>query len=107
MTTIPDTVNVTGTGPADRAGRPADPAAPAAPAARRAPRPDVADEPNSAFQRFLVGLFVGVPLAALIAAIPLLRRWGFLGWHDVVIALVFYWVSGLGITVGFHRYFTH
>ena len=43
---------------------------------------------------------------ALLAAIPLLWGWG-LGWHDVVIALVFYWVSGLGITVGFHRYFTH
>jgi stearoyl-CoA desaturase (delta-9 desaturase) len=49
---------------------------------------------------------VGIPLVALVAAIPLLWGWG-LGWHDVVIALVFYWVSGLGITVGFHRYFTH
>ena len=38
--------------------------------------------------------------------IPLLWGWG-LGWHDVVIALVFYWVSGLGMTVGYHRYFTH
>jgi stearoyl-CoA desaturase (Delta-9 desaturase) len=43
---------------------------------------------------------------ALIAAIPLLWGWG-LGWHDVMIALVFYWVSGLGVTVGYHRYFTH
>src|SRR5580692_7140044 len=60
-------------------------------------RPDLADEPNSMFQRVLVGLFV---------AIPLLWGWG-LGWHDVIIALVFYWVSGLGVTVGYHRYFTH
>ena len=44
--------------------------------------------------------------SALVAAIPLLWGWG-LGWHDVIIALVFYWVSGLGITVGYHRYFTH
>ena len=28
-------------------------------------------------------------------------------WTDVAIALVFYVVAGLGITVGFHRYFTH
>ena len=47
-----------------------------------------------------------VPRLALVAAIPFAWGWG-LGWHDVVIAAVFYWVSGLGITVGYHRYFTH
>jgi stearoyl-CoA desaturase (Delta-9 desaturase) len=72
----------------------------------KAPRSDIEDEPTSNFQRFLVGLFVAVPLLALLAAIPLMWGWG-LGWHDVVIALVFYWVSGLGVTVGYHRYFTH
>ena len=49
---------------------------------------------------------MAVPLVALVAAIPLLWGWG-LGWHDVLIALAFYWVSGLGVTVGYHRYFTH
>jgi stearoyl-CoA desaturase (delta-9 desaturase) len=73
----------------------------------RATRSDFQDEPNPLFQRFLVGLFVAIPLAALLAAIPLMWGWGLLGWHDVVIALVFYWVSGLGVTVGYHRYFTH
>ncbi len=72
----------------------------------RPTRPDFEDEPTSALQRFLVGVFVAIPLVALIAAIPLMWGWG-LGWHDVLIALVFYWVSGLGITVGYHRYFTH
>jgi stearoyl-CoA desaturase (Delta-9 desaturase) len=72
----------------------------------RPARPDFAEEKSSEFERFLVGVFVAVPLVALVAAVPLLWGWG-LGWHDVVIALVFYWVSGLGITVGFHRYFTH
>jgi stearoyl-CoA desaturase (Delta-9 desaturase) len=72
----------------------------------RTARPDFEEEPTSTFKRVLVGVFVAVPLMALVAAIPLMWGWG-LGWHDVVIALVFYWVSGLGITVGFHRYFTH
>jgi stearoyl-CoA desaturase (delta-9 desaturase) len=73
----------------------------------RAPRSDFADEQATTGQRALVGIFVVVPLLALIAAIPLAWAGGFLGWHDAIIALVFYWVSGLGITVGFHRYFTH
>ena len=73
---------------------------------RTQPRPDLEEEPTSMFQRVLVGVFVAIPLLALVAAIPLMWGWG-LGWHDVVIALVFYWVSGLGITVGYHRYFTH
>ena len=72
----------------------------------RTTKPDFAEESTSTLQRVLVGVFVAIPLVALVAAIPLLWGWG-LGWHDVVIALVFYWVSGLGITVGYHRYFTH
>src|SRR5215469_11161245 len=86
MTTSPDTVSVT-TQP-------------------RAARPDFEEELTPPFQRFLVGLFVAIPLLALLASIPLLWGWG-LGWHDVILALIFYWVSGLGITVGYHRYFTH
>ena len=72
----------------------------------RTVRSDFDEEQATPVQRALVGVFVGVPLLALIAAIPLAWGWG-LGWHDVIIALVFYWISGLGVTVGFHRYFTH
>jgi stearoyl-CoA desaturase (Delta-9 desaturase) len=76
------------------------------PNARPAARPDLDEGTNSLTQRILVGIFVAVPTLALIAAIPLAWGWA-LGWHDVVIALVFYWLSGLGVTVGYHRYFTH
>jgi stearoyl-CoA desaturase (delta-9 desaturase) len=45
----------------------------------------------------LIGLGVVMPLA-----------WGhFLHWRDLLIGAVMYAVTGHGITVGFHRYFTH
>src|SRR5262245_59227133 len=72
----------------------------------RAPLNDLQDEPQGPLERVLVGVFVAVPMLALVAAIPLAWGWG-LGWHDVIIALVFYYISGLGIAMGFHRYFTH
>jgi stearoyl-CoA desaturase (delta-9 desaturase) len=74
--------------------------------ALRRPLSDLTDDQNGLAQRVLIGVFVAVPFMALIAAIPLMWGWG-LGWHDVIIALAFYWLSGLGVTVGFHRYFTH
>ena len=70
------------------------------------PRPEIEQEPRSTFERVLVGVFVAVPWLALIAAVPLAWGWG-LGWHDVIIAIAFYYISGLGIAVGLHRYFTH
>ena len=56
----------------------------------------------------IVGLyaFVIIPFLAVLAAVPV--AWGgWLSWTDVAIAGVWYVVAGLGITVGFHRYFTH
>lgn len=51
-------------------------------------------------------LVILVPLVALIAAIPAL--WGhWITWRDVILAVVFYGISGHGVTVGFHRYLTH
>jgi stearoyl-CoA desaturase (delta-9 desaturase) len=74
-------------------------------------RPAGGARPILAGQRSLgpqigVYVFVVLPLVALVAAIPFAWGWG-LTWTDVAIALVFYVVSGLGITVGYHRYFTH
>jgi stearoyl-CoA desaturase (delta-9 desaturase) len=56
----------------------------------------------------LIGLwgFVVIPFAALLVGIPL--AWGgALTWVDVAIGAFFYIISGLGITIGFHRYLTH
>jgi stearoyl-CoA desaturase (Delta-9 desaturase) len=68
-------------------------------------------KPLTAGHRPLVGqlsvyVFVLVPFVALLLAVPAAWGWG-LGWLDIGLAAVFYVVSGLGVTVGFHRYFTH
>ncbi len=72
----------------------------------RTPLSDLQDEPIGRGEKILVGIFVGVPMLALLAAIPLAWGWG-LTWHAAVIAIAFYYISGLGISMGFHRYFTH
>lgn len=54
----------------------------------------------------LIAVFTIGPLLALLAAVPFAWGWG-LGWTDVALAVVFYGVTGLGVTVGFHRHFTH
>jgi stearoyl-CoA desaturase (Delta-9 desaturase) len=73
----------------------------------RAPaRPDLDAKPKGNLERFLLAVFIVIPLAAVVAAVPVVWGWG-LGWSDIVILVVFYAVSGLGVTVGFHRCFTH
>jgi stearoyl-CoA desaturase (Delta-9 desaturase) len=69
-------------------------------------RPEIMPDRSSVVDRVLVGVFVAVPFLALLAAVPLAWGWG-LGWHDLVLALTFYYLSGLGVSVGLHRYFTH
>jgi stearoyl-CoA desaturase (delta-9 desaturase) len=54
----------------------------------------------------VMAVVVAVPFLALLAAVPIAWGWG-LSWLDLTLALVFYFVSGWGVTVGFHRYFTH
>jgi stearoyl-CoA desaturase (delta-9 desaturase) len=77
------------------------------------PQPPRTDGPKPVFEgtkktgeQFMLYTFVIVPFLAFAAAIPVAWGWG-LGWTDVVLMLVFYNVSGLGITVGYHRLFTH
>jgi stearoyl-CoA desaturase (delta-9 desaturase) len=59
-----------------------------------------------AWSQFAVYVFVLVPMIALVAAVPLAWGWG-LNWVDVVLAVAFFYLSGLGVTIGYHRYFTH
>ncbi|MFC3891405.1 acyl-CoA desaturase [Lentzea rhizosphaerae] len=61
---------------------------------------------KSPAEMFLVKLFAVIPALALVAAVPLAWGWG-LGWVDVGLAVFFYTFTCLGVTIGFHRYFTH
>jgi stearoyl-CoA desaturase (delta-9 desaturase) len=57
-------------------------------------------------EQIALGIFIVVPFLAVAAAVPV--AWGgWLGWTDIVIMAVMYAVTGHGITVGFHRLFTH
>ncbi|WP_440100681.1 acyl-CoA desaturase [Streptosporangium sp. H16] len=70
------------------------------------PKPDVDPERKTLPEIITFGVVVGAPLIALVVAVPFAWGWG-LGWSDIVIAGVFYVVTGLGVTVGLHRHFTH
>lgn len=58
------------------------------------------------WEQVALALFIVVPFLALLAAIPVAWGWG-LTWRDIVIALAMYWFTGHGVTIGFHRHFTH
>lgn len=77
--------------------------------AAAAPHPKLSDEPTRPApkgHRTLLVVFIVLPFLALLTAVPL--AWGgWLGWTDVIITLVFYGISGHGVTIGYHRLFTH
>jgi stearoyl-CoA desaturase (delta-9 desaturase) len=57
-------------------------------------------------EQIALGIFIVVPFLAVAAAVP--AAWGgWLGWTDIAIMVLMYWLTGHGITVGFHRLFTH
>lgn len=56
--------------------------------------------------QLLVKVFVAVPTLALITAVALAWGWA-LSITDIALAVAFYLVGALGITAGYHRYFTH
>ncbi|HVQ44464.1 MAG TPA: acyl-CoA desaturase [Candidatus Saccharimonadia bacterium] len=58
------------------------------------------------YEQAILWVLVLGPFIALMAAIPVAWGWG-LGARDIALALTFYVISGLGVTVGFHRYLTH
>jgi stearoyl-CoA desaturase (delta-9 desaturase) len=69
-------------------------------------RDDVQPVANQTLHRTLTGLVTGLPFIGLgVAGWQLWNSW--LHWYDLVAFLVVYIPTGLGVTVGFHRLFTH
>jgi stearoyl-CoA desaturase (delta-9 desaturase) len=71
----------------------------------RQPKPLIGRR-RSTPETLVVKLFILIPFVALVAAVPMLWGWG-LGWTDVGLAAGFYLLTALGVTVGYHRHFTH
>ena len=63
-------------------------------------------QPKPMIEKVLTAVIVFGPLGALLLAGDLLWNHG-VALHDVVVAIAFYLVAGYGITVGYHRLFTH
>ena len=67
---------------------------------------DIEPAVNERRDRVITGIVTAVPILSLFfVAWQLWDR--LLGWNDVLVFLLLYVLSGLGVTVGFHRLFTH
>ena len=71
-----------------------------------APRGTLSQDRQSLTERVILFAFITIPLLAVIAAIPIAWGWG-VGWVDLVLLAITYVIAAGGITVGFHRHFTH
>jgi stearoyl-CoA desaturase (delta-9 desaturase) len=75
-------------------------------AATATERDDVQPVANENLDRFLTGTVTVVPILAL--GIVAWQVWSeLLGWSDLLVFAIMYVITGLGVTVGFHRLFTH
>src|SRR4051812_15189441 len=75
-------------------------------AATATERDDVQPVANENLDRFLTGTITVLPVLAL--GLVAWQVWSeLLGWSDLIVFAVMYILTGLGITVGFHRLFTH
>ncbi len=61
---------------------------------------------KGALEQITLYVFVIVPFLALAAVVPAVWGWG-LSWTDVSLFVGFYFLTLLGVTVGYHRHFTH
>jgi len=67
---------------------------------------DTQPTPNESMDRFLTGLVTVIPFLAL--GVICWQTWqGLLNWSDIAVFAIVYFLTAIGITVGFHRHLTH
>lgn len=71
-----------------------------------APRATLGGDQGRTIEQFALLLFIVIPFVALLAMVPVAWGWG-VSWLDLGLLVTMYFVGCHGITVGFHRYFTH
>ncbi|MFF8533258.1 acyl-CoA desaturase [Streptomyces sp. NPDC015532] len=70
------------------------------------PAATLGGEKKGSLEQITLLLFIAVPFVALLAAVPL--AWGRgLSWLDLGLLVFFYYLGCHGVTIGYHRYFTH
>ncbi|MFD6548352.1 acyl-CoA desaturase [Streptomyces sp. NPDC058398] len=70
------------------------------------PAATLGGEKKGSLEQSTLLLFIAVPFVALLAAVPL--AWGRgLSWLDLGLLVFFYYLGCHGVTIGYHRYFTH
>jgi stearoyl-CoA desaturase (delta-9 desaturase) len=75
-------------------------------AATATTRDDVQPVANENLDRFLTGVATVLPILCL--GVVAWQLWSsLLGWSDIIVFAIMYVTTGLGVTVGFHRLFTH
>jgi stearoyl-CoA desaturase (Delta-9 desaturase) len=68
--------------------------------------PEIEPVTNETRDRIITGVVTILPVIAL--AVACWQAWAhLLRWSDLIVFLVMYAVTGLGVTVGFHRHLTH
>lgn len=75
------------------------------PAEPKGPKPIISGRRGLPAQ-IAVYAFVLLPLIAVGVAVPFAWGWG-LTWLDIILGVFFYFLTCMGVTVGFHRHFTH
>jgi stearoyl-CoA desaturase (delta-9 desaturase) len=69
-------------------------------------RDDVQPVANENLDRFITGTITVLPILAL--GLVGWQVWSeLLGWSDLIVFAIMYVITGFGVTVGFHRLFTH